>query len=151
VFVKRVAHIGLVKTMNKVKLSKFLSNNLSTASCYLTKMEILLIFVLSITSGYAVKMEMLLAETKPISPTETLIGKAVIQPNRGIVKQSTMMFEKNLLEVEHKNIQGFIARAETEDQNYEKDTAGVLDKGHIFYGYDNIAQKDAQIDIGGIF
>lgn len=137
--------------MNKVKLTKFLRNNLSTASCYLTKMEMLLIFVLSITSGYAVKMEMLLAETKPMSPTATLIGKAVIQSNSGIVKQSTMMFEKYIPEAEHKNIQGFIARTAAADQNYEKDTISVWDKGHIFYDYDNIAQKDAQIDIGIIF
>ncbi len=137
--------------MKKVKLSKFLILNLSTMSCYLTKMEMLLIFVLSITSGYAVKMEMLLAETKPMSPTATLIGKAVIQPNIGIVKQSTMVFEKDLSDAEHENIQGFIARAEAADQNYVKDTISVWDKGHIFYGYDNIAQKYAQIDIGGIF
>lgn len=137
--------------MKKVKLSKFLILNLSPVSCYLTKMEMLLIFVLSITSGYAVKMEMLLAETKPMSPAATLIGKAVIQPNSGIVKQSTMMFEKDLPEAEHKNMQGFIARTKAADQNYKKDITSVWDKGHIFYGYDNIAQKDAQIDIGGIF
>jgi len=137
--------------MKKVKLSKFLILNLSSVSCYLTKMEMLLIFVLSITSGYAVKMEMLLAETKPISPTATLIGKAVIQPNSGIVKQSTIMFEKDLSEAEHKNMQGFIVRAEAADQNYEKDRTSVWDKGHIFYGFDNITQKDARIDIGAIF
>lgn len=116
--------------MNKVKLSKFLSNNLSSVCGYLTKMEMLLIFVLSITSGYAVKMEMLLAETKTISPTVTLIAKTDIPHHSGIVKQSTMMFEKELPEAEYKNIQDFIARTKAADQNYEKDTKIVWDKSH---------------------
>jgi len=137
--------------MKKVKLPKFLILNLSSVTGYLTKMEILLIFVLSITSVYAVKMEMLLAETRPIIPTATLIGKVVIQPNSGIVKQSTMMFEKNLPEAEHKNIQDFIARTQAPAKNYKKGTTSVLDKGHKFYGYDHIAQKGAQIDIDSIF
>jgi hypothetical protein len=118
--------------MKKVKLPKFLILNLSSVTGYLTKMEILLIFFLLITSVYAVKMEMLLAETRPIIPTATLIGKVVIQPNSGIVKQSTMMFEKKLPETEHKNIQNFIVQTQAPTKYYEKGITSVLDISHNF-------------------
>jgi hypothetical protein len=52
------------------KTTSFKANN------YLTKMEIVVILLLFITSFCAVKMEMLLAESKYSSSSETLIEKS---------------------------------------------------------------------------
>lgn len=136
--------------MKKVQLSKFLIIHLSRASSYLTKMEMLLIFALSITSAYAVKMEMLLAESKPMNSTATLIAKAVMPPtpNSGIVKQSTMMFEKDLTDLEDRNSHDFITRGEITDKSDEEEIKIRQDKDHIFYNNVNITQKDMQVDMG---
>ncbi|NQY88419.1 MAG: hypothetical protein HRT51_11865 [Colwellia sp.] len=89
--------------MKKVKLSKSLMSILSTTSCYLTKMEILLIFVLFITSCYAVKMEMLIADNKPLN--------------------SPLLWTKNVVkERDSDNIKQSIALVEVADQNYKNDT-----------------------------
>jgi len=82
--------------MKKVKLSTLLINILSTASCYLTKMEMLLIFTLSITSSYVINMEMLLAETKPLNSPETMIVKTIKQDDGSNIEQSLCCFKRHL-------------------------------------------------------
>jgi len=59
-------------------------------------MEIVLIFVLSITSCYVVKMEMLLADTKLLSLPVILTENAVIQSGVNHAKQPLMMLEKGI-------------------------------------------------------
>lgn len=81
--------------MKNVELFKLLIVTPITSG-YLSKLEILIIFVLSITSCYVVKIEMLLAENKLLSSSSTLIEEAVIQRYIGNVKKSIIMLEKAL-------------------------------------------------------
>mgnify|MGYP003384695718 CR=1 FL=1 len=88
---------------------------LSAASGCLTKMEIVLIFVLSITAGYAVKMEMLIADVKELSSPTALIEKSGVERDSANVKQSKMIFETGYTELAHNDTQSFIARSEVAD------------------------------------
>ena len=83
--------------MKPINLSIHLTTALSEASGYLTKIELVLLFVLLITSCGAIKMEMLIAEAKPLSSPTTLIKKAVTQRGSENVKGSFVMLEKGLL------------------------------------------------------
>lgn len=82
--------------MKTVKFPKLLMTVLSAASGCLTKMEIVLIFVLSITAGYAVKMETLIADGKELSSSTALIEKAGVERDSGNVKLSIAILEQGL-------------------------------------------------------
>ncbi len=86
------------KIMKTVKLPNVLTNILSPTACYLTKMEMLLIFTLLVTSYYAIKMEMLLAETKQSSSSEMLIVQADIKGDSSNAEQSFSVTEKGALQ-----------------------------------------------------
>ena len=82
--------------MKTVKFPKLLMTALSAMSGCLTKMELVLIFVLSMTAGYAVKMEMLIADGKELSSPTALIETSGVERDSANVNQSIAMLEQDL-------------------------------------------------------
>ena len=71
-------------------------------SCYLTKMEVMIISVLCITSYYSVKMEMRLAETNALNVSTTLVENRLMQSHSSDnVIQPILVLKKNIHQAPH--------------------------------------------------
>ncbi len=136
--------------MKKVKLSKLLIANLTSMSCYLTKMEMLLISTLFITSCSAVKMEMQLAETKFLHSQPILIENSVIHNDSEIVLQSIVILEKGFEQApENLRFKAELPLNYFVGENYAKTNIlakqVLAEKGYSEVIYDNILDFIARI------